>query len=361
MLLDADEEEAQLIGYVWLPPGAGSKTFGTSGSKIDWNSGASITFAAGSTLRVGVKKASSISTTAGPPGRATVGAAAFDVYKDLVGGTDTISNTTAQTTTMDTGTPFTVVHGDIIAICFHLDVASGTPSVKVRQSNPFATSGFNTDYGTLVTSGGTVFSAQAIRPNAVITFDDGTLGCLTGSLISTPAGGATETIGNTNIYGNIFRPTVPITVSAIAALLTSAGTVAYDLGLWLASDPSTPIVSVSLDPQRDIAGSRRVASVSIATQSLTAGTDYVVGIKQNSATGIDIVQFDVNSTTFWPLMGLDANCYAVKSTAGGAFTSQNSNKRRTSFWFQATQFSDGAGGSGGGGSIPIIGGGIVQP
>ena len=61
---------------------------------MQWLPGASTTFNAVSTLRVGIKQASSVSTSAGPPARATTGAAAFDVHKDLVGGTDTITSTT---------------------------------------------------------------------------------------------------------------------------------------------------------------------------------------------------------------------------------------------------------------------------
>ena len=64
VLIDADEEEVQIIGRVTID-GGGSKTFGTS-AKVGWLVGATPTFASGATLRVGVKQASKIDPTAGP-------------------------------------------------------------------------------------------------------------------------------------------------------------------------------------------------------------------------------------------------------------------------------------------------------
>src|SRR4030095_1310880 len=107
-LLDADEEEVQFIGRVTID-GGGAKTFGTSGSQISWLPGASITFAANSTVRVGIKN--SVDAGNGPPARATIGAAAFNVYDDLVGGTDTITSTTWRNDAMSAGTPFTITDG----------------------------------------------------------------------------------------------------------------------------------------------------------------------------------------------------------------------------------------------------------
>lgn len=331
LTLDADEEEAQLIGYAQLAAGSGSKTFGTTNSKIGWLPGASIAFVSSATLRVGVKKAASISTTAGPPARATIGAAAFDVYKDLVGGTDTITSTTWREETMASGTPFTVNHNDLLAVCFHLDLVSGTQSIKVRQA------GLNAAFiaslvQTLVTSGPTYTAVQA-RPNARITFDDGSLGWLYEGIIYSAA--TVEVIGNTNIYGNIFRPTVPMVVDAVAMEMLSAGTTNFDVGIWLASDPSAPIASVSVDPQQLALTNTRTHSFPIVATTLSPGVDYVVGVKQNSATGLTINHYSVDATTDWPANGMDANCYAVKSTGGAAFAAENSSKRRAMFWIRA--------------------------
>lgn len=346
LTLDADEEEAQMIGYVYLAAGSGSKTFGTS-SKIAWLPGASITFAddgaSDPTLRVGVKDSTQISTTSGPPARATIGAAAFNVYKDLVGGTDTISSTTWREDSMASGTGFTVNHGDLLAVCWHLDKpGAAAQSVKVRVSAGQAAV-FQTQNNVLVTSGPT-FTVGNMRSNVRLTFDDGTLGWLFEGCVFSVAT-ATEAIGNGNIYGNIFRPPVPITIDAVAAVFASAGTTNITVGIWLASDPSTPIASVSVDPQQMATNSSRATPVLIPATALTANTDYVVGVKQNSATAINAFITDVDATTDWQMNGLDANCYAVKSSSGAAFAQQNSGKRRASCWFRVAKFDSGGGGS----------------
>src|SRR5262245_55785804 len=155
--LDADEEEAQVIGSVMTADGL-PHIFGTAGSVVGWLPGSGVAFATGATLRVGLKQASRIDLTAGPPGRATLGAAAFDVVKTLVGGTDTIAGTTWRNDAMATGTPFTITPGDLVAACFHLDVTSGTPNVRVRQAS--VTSSANVPTVTLVTAGPT-YTTQA--------------------------------------------------------------------------------------------------------------------------------------------------------------------------------------------------------
>ena len=89
VVLDAHEEEFQVFANVTIA-GGGTKTFGTAGSRLGWHVGVGpITFATGATLRVGVKQASKMDLVASAsPARATLGAAAFDVATDLVGGVD---------------------------------------------------------------------------------------------------------------------------------------------------------------------------------------------------------------------------------------------------------------------------------
>lgn len=336
LLLDADEEEAQLFGRVYLAAGSGSKTFGTSGSKIGWWPGPTITFLSGSTLRVGVKRAATIDAANGPAARATIGAAAFDVYDDLVGGTDTITSTTWREDTMSAGTPFTVNHGDLISICFHLDTSSGSPAVRIR-ANSFAQGSF--PCSTLVTSGPTYAGAGA--PIAVLTFDDGTIGWLEGSFIHSQA--SSETIGNTNLYGNIVRMPFACKVDAIAALLASAGSTDWDFGFYSTPLGTPAAVSggvVSVDPNVSSAG--RTFIIPLASEiTLAPGTDYALAIKQNSATAITAIWNDVDNASHLQANGLDSTCYAAKSTAGGAFASQNSGKRRAAVWFRISQVDTG--------------------
>lgn len=324
--LDADEEEAQLIGKVIMPGGPGtSKTFGTSGSTLGWIAGASNTFGSGATLRVGVKKASSIDTSAGPPARATIGAAAFDVYDDLVGGTDTISNTTWRADAMSAGTPFTVTHGDFIAICWHLDVASGSPVVNVRGCAPLAA--FLMPVGILVTAGPT-YTGQTNWPHGVLKFDDGTYGVIDPTvLISSNA--TSTTIGSGDIIGTRFVPPVPMVASGMAARFSNT-TGDLTMGIWLESDPSAPLVSVDLDGNvHGVSATIRPFFLEFASEIvLSPSKSYVVGIKQTTATAVAIEHYDIGDTAHAVVQPGGVDCYAVESVGGAAFGALNSNLRR---------------------------------
>jgi hypothetical protein len=353
-LLDADEEEVQFIGTVKID-GGGSKTFGTSGSKIDWLAGASITFASGSTVRVGVKKASSISTSAGPPARATIGAAAFDVYDDLVGGTDTISSTTWRSDAMSAGTPFTVADGDMLAVCFHLDTSSGTPSVKIRAGN--TGSSILSPTTTLVTSGPT-YTVQTSVPNLLITFDDGTLGWVSGTFVRSVFDAASGSIGNTNINGNVFQVPYACKIDAIAAVVTTTGTTDFSLDLY--STPlGTPslVEGVAVDAnQLSTTSAPRLTLKQLTTpRTLTINTDYAVGVRQTTANAVTVHQYDVNDAAHFKPNGMGAECYAAISTAGATFSAQNSGKRRYLVWARVCALDDGAGGGGGLAANPIAG------
>lgn len=351
-LLDADEEEVQFIGQIHID-GGGSKTFGTSGSAVDWLPGASITFAVNSTLTVGVKKASQISTSAGPPARATIGAAAFDVYKALIGGTDTITSTTWRSDAMASGSGFTVNDGDLIAVCFHLDTTAGTPSIKVRTGN--VSTGFNTPEITLVTAGPTYAQVTAAS-NFILTFDDGTLGWMKGCFVRSSFETASGSIGNGNVNGNVFQVPFSCKIDALAACI-NVGSGSADFNFELYSDPlGTPtlVESVARDAnQMGTSASARLAFAQLTTpRTLTINTDYAMGIKQTTANAITVQQFDVNATSHLKPAGLGAGCYAAISTAGAAFAAQNSGKRRYLIWAHVCALDDGvsAGGNPFGGS-----------
>lgn len=329
-LVDADQEEAQFIGRVVLPAGTGSKTFGTSGSGISWLPGASITFQATATLRVGIKKSSVVDAANGPPARATIGSAAFNVWKDLTGGTDTITSTTWRTDSMANtdGANVTVSHGDLIAVCFLMSITSSAQSVKVRGAQ--LTSLNNFPATTLVTSGPT-YAAQLENPNVVLTFDDGTIGWLDGTFLFSTAGGS-EAPGNGNIYANILQLPFDCAVDAIALPITEAGTTNFDVGLW-STPAGTPTAmtngTLNVDPQILGSSAVRVGYFTLPAEvSLSKNTAYAAGLKQNSATGITIYWNDVAAAAQHQANGLDSNTYAAKSSAGASFSAQNSSLRR---------------------------------
>jgi hypothetical protein len=348
MLMDADQEEAQYFGSVTID-GGGSKTFGTSGSKIGWLPGATVTFATGSTLRVGVKQASKITTTAGPPPRATIGAAAFDVSRVLTGGTDTITSTTWREDTMNAGTPFTVADGDLLAICFLLSVTSGTPSVKLRQQTGTNSQLFGTQ--TIVTSGPTYTLVVGLA-NLMITFDDGTLGWLEPTKVFTGAAAdnVSANVGNGNAFGNIIQVPMACRIDALAATVTTSSATA-DFALELLSTPlGTPTIIDTLAHDANIlsiTGASRAVMRRLPTpRTLAANTAYAISVKQTTATALTLTYTEVSTATYFrPTTLAGAQCYAANSTAGATFVAANSTLRRYQIWMRLSALDDGAGGA----------------
>lgn len=347
LIMDLDEEEVQMIGRLHLDSGAGtSKTFGTAGSKVGWLTGPALTFATGSTLRVGVKKNTRIDTTTAVVARATIGAAAFDVYRDLVGGTDTLTATTWREETMNAGTPYTITHADLIAICSHLNVTSGTPNVKLRASTTTSTQFL--PVVSLVTSGPT-YTAMQFLPNVILTMDDGTLGWLAPSYIFSVIDVDNPTvIGQNNIQGNVFRVPFACQVDSLAANVT-ASVNTRDFALQLYGTPlGTPTLLAEVVCDANIISGQSAGwlATPLATAiTLTPDTDYLVGVKQVTAGAVNVKMRDVSTAAYFKPSSMGAECYAANSTAGATFVAQNSGNRRYLVWVQISALDDGGGGA----------------
>jgi hypothetical protein len=359
LLLDADQKEAQFIGTVHIV-GGGSKTFGIGGSALDWLPGASITFAANSTLTVGVKKASTIDSANGPAARATIGAAAFDVSKALVGGTDTITSLTWRSDAMASGTPYTVTDGDLLALCFHLATTSGAPSIKVRGALTNVTVGQAT--ATLVTAGPT-YTAQGMLPNAILTFDDGTLGWLEPTSAFAVVDAASGNVGNTNINGNIFQVPYACKIDALAAVVNPSTNAAnFDLSLWNTPLGTPSLVeAITFDANvTPTVGNNRLYMKRLTTpRTLTINTDYAIGVRQTTATAVTVPQYDVSVAAHFKPNGMGAECYAAISTAAATFAAQNSGKRRYLVWCRISALDDGVSAGGGLFRSPGLTGGVL--
>jgi hypothetical protein len=319
--LNAVDEATHFIGTLFLPGRTGSKTISAAGSgKIHWLPGASITFANASTnLRVGIQDVD----TGGKPAR---GDGTFDVYADLVGGTDTITAHTFRSTTMETGTK-TIAHGDKIAIVFDLTGFGGADSVLVRAASvgTLAATGV-----TLETSGPT-YTAQASLPIAVIEFDDGTFGWLDGSWVTSTSSGSALTSSNTvqtgstpDEYCNVFRFDSEVAIDGLWCLAGSTVD-ATDFELVLYSDPlgaPSEIEAITVDGNQLQSGSTRVFILPLATiRTLAAGTVYAVAIKPTTANSMTISQFSVAAAGHLGALPLGADCYmATRSDETGAFS-----------------------------------------
>lgn len=346
-LIDADTEEYQIIGDVMTDDGA-AHVFGNSGSAIDWLPGP-VTFNVVSTVRVGIKQASSIDTANGPPARATVGLAAFDVYKDLVAGVDTITTATAQSTAMATllGGTITITPGDQCAICFYLNKPSGTSSVVIRQVLVGTAHG----YPAFPLFTGTYVN-QGHNNTVMLKFDDGHYGWIfPTSPVSVLTDASSANIGNTNIFANIFNFPFKCKVNAMLAWV-SVGSATANFAFDAYSTPlGTPsqILTLPFDSNQINTG-RQVYKVFSPSQQLTlsANTDYAFGVRQTTATVVSTMQRDVFATGHWPAIGGNSSQgYAATSTAGATFAASNANKRRFHIWINVSALSDDAGGGGG--------------
>ena len=281
--------------------------------------GASITFAdAGTNLRVGIQD---VSAVAGPAVR---GDGTWDVYADLVGGTDTITTTTFLATAMETGTK-TLSHNQLISIAIGTTTRAGTDTVKVRCMSCDIASNRPSVTLELATPS---FGAQTAIPIAVIEFDDGTFGIIDESWITSTAALAStiqfSSSSTPDEYCLIFTPEAPFTVDALRALVdVNTGTADFELILY--SDPEgTPAVieTLTIDSNQLTSLVARIIYDTLATpRELSAGVKYAVAIRPTTTNAIDIVTFNVAAAGHWLGHAFGANGYlGSRSNQTGAFT-----------------------------------------
>lgn len=168
---DATDEKYAMMGRVHIDgrPSA-AKTISSSGGKIHFRTGAVTWATSGTTLRIGIQD---LDNTTGPNGTPD---GTFDVYDDIVQGTDSLSANTWTTITMSSGTK-SIAHGDLIAVVFDLTTRNGSDSVAYSalnqtQANHPLCRGYTTSWQNPING----------LPLVVIEFDDGTLATILGSL-----------------------------------------------------------------------------------------------------------------------------------------------------------------------------------
>ena len=227
--LDAVGEQAIMIGNVWIDGvPSGTKTISTGGSvgKIHFLPGTITWATAGTTLRVGIQD---MNLAAGPPGR---GDGTFDVYGDLVQGTDALTASTMKSVTMSSGTK-SIAHGDLLAVIVEMTVRNGADSVGVQGNSTVNSSGLP---GCTSFLGGT-YAAQSDVPICVIEFDDGTLGTFVGTIpFQSASTEAWTNATNPNERGIGFRLQAPIKVGELIGFFGLQGATG-DFDIIVYSDP----------------------------------------------------------------------------------------------------------------------------
>lgn len=163
--MNAAGESSGTVGHIYLQDRSGTKTCSAAGGcVIYWNLANGNTFADGSTnLRVGLQD---VNTGTG------LEDGTFDVYGDLVGGTDALTNLTLVATPMETGTK-TVTHGDVLFVGMEMTARGGADSVSHDNAVQLHALAAGFPYGTRDEGSPT---KQALVHLFTIEFDDGTIG-----------------------------------------------------------------------------------------------------------------------------------------------------------------------------------------
>ena len=281
-ILNLATESVFLIGQVYLPAQSGSKVISSAGGAIIWLTAGGVVFAtASTTLRVGIQD---VAATGLPDGT-------FDVFKDLVAGTDTLASSSFQNTVMASGSK-TLAHGDTIAIGMEMTVRAGADSVSVERVNAFIGLGGQSKtfpYGVAL---------GAKNPESLqclIKFDDGTYGWIYNAQL---IWNTTNTAPVQITYSNASTPdeyigtfSLPVTVS-VGGVGVSIGGVAtadnYEIILY--SDPyGAPAVIETLAPDPDIIGvTNNVPYFGLLTtpRTLLANTKYGIALRPTTANTI---------------------------------------------------------------------------
>jgi hypothetical protein len=293
-LQNASGESYGVIGHVRIAGNATSKVISAAGSgKILWQT-AAVTFAtAGSAYRVGIQDAN---TSTG------VEDGTFDVFKEYVQGTDTITANAYNVATMSSGTK-TISDGDLIVIVAEFTTRNGADAINSNGVGPGVTQsalfgGF--PYGT--SDAGALARLTSSYLHALIQFDDGTVGWILGTMpISKAATSVAVNTGTTpDEYCASFTPSYKVEIDGLGSLLSGiAGTDSFETILY--SDPlGTPSVVNTVTPDPDVvaqvAGNLGVHLFHEPPTSLTAGSTYCVAIRPTTANSINYGYIDTASS-----------------------------------------------------------------
>lgn len=285
---NAAGELAAVHGFLRLEGGPGTKTLSAAGGGAILTAYFGVTFSnAGTNLRIGLQDVDL--STGFQDGT-------FDVYADLVGGTDTITAQVWRRTPMEVGSK-TLSHGDRVSIVSTMTARGGADSVVVARLTAITTEAPGLPYGTNNT--GSDAKSQDLLM-AMIEFDDGTYGWvdLAVPLCATALSAqAVDSDDSPDEYAAIFKLVYRAGVSTIGLYLTNIAA-GDDFELVLYSDPlGTPAVieAVSVDPDYLIT-TAPVVSVQLASVAvLEPNTYYAIALRPTTTNAISLGYHDLGS------------------------------------------------------------------
>lgn len=274
-------ESQTAIGHIILEGGAtsGSKTISSAGGKIHWvETGGSTFDDPASNLRIGLQDVEATGLEDGT----------FDVYADLVGGTDLLSGGGVVTTAMETGSK-TLNHGDLIAVSFELTAFGGADGISLHGAPNFK----NLPYRTQDTGAGPAKNATNSIPLFTIEFDDGTMGWFIGGYATFHSNLAMSQLSDEAAL--VFKMPVSCEVNyvhiPIGAILA---TDTFDIVIF--KDPTTsPVVlqTISVNPNKlGSPTSTGTLSIPISPLKVSANRFYGIAVKSTSAGFISTSLYD---------------------------------------------------------------------
>ncbi len=357
LTMDAAGESCAAIGHLCLPAGSGSKTISAAGGGcLYFRASTGNTFSnGGSNLRIGIQD---VSNTTG------LEDATFDVYADLVGGTDTIANSTFYKIPMESGTK-TIAHGDLIALAIELTTRGGADAVVVaRESLPWLVTGTGGALPYASADNGANAKVSNI-PWMFIKFDDGTVGWLQGSpaIYMTGISSVAFNSGSTpDEHGPVFTAPVGMKVNGIGFGLGTISAGANFEAILYGDPLGTPValatVTVDIDQVFSSAASNWFM-VPITETTLVAGSAYAIMLRPTTTNNVTYYYQDLGANNEDIKAGQffgSSLIVGTRTNQTGAFSSLGARYVPT-ILLGVSAFIDAAGGGG----APIIGGSIVRP
>jgi hypothetical protein len=328
--MDATTEKVALFGYCYIDgrPGSSKTISAAGGGSISFRTGTTVFADGGSTVEIGIQDMST-SGPAQPDGT-------FDVSRVLTGNAVSPITTAAFNTIAMTGGSGSksISHGQLIAIVFDMTARAGSDSVIIQGTTGVGLNNLTT--GQMGLPGANVFvgswgtTGTALGPFAIITFDDGTLGYLDGTVPAIRSDTAAfSDSSNPDEYCEIFQVPFDCKVDALyASLLQPSSATTSDFTITLYSDPTgTPASmgsTVVLAEQFLNAAffNPGIVATLAAEVDLAADTDYAVAIRANGAGTLQVNGYVLaNATHRALLLGGTLLVSGSRQNGAGAFGS----------------------------------------
>lgn len=338
--IDATGEKIMMAGYVVMQGSpSGSKTVSSSGGSIAFLINTATWATSGSTIRVGLQDADTTTSPAVPDGT-------FDVYADLVQGTDTLTANTWKSVAMSSGSK-SLTHGDRICVVLDMTARSGSDALSLVATGVGAPQ-ISSTVRNYTTSWQNALNAL---PNVLITCDDGTLCVLSSGTVHSSVGTIESWQDSTNPdeRGALLYVPWNCTVDAMRYYVRTQGNANADYDVRIYSDPlGTPsqLLSVSVEGAFSsvTVSSTRESEVVFAPVTLTPGW-YALVLKATGSASIGMSVTSVADASYKSLFGLCSKI--TRNNETGAFT-ESATDGYMGFSLSLSSIDDGAGGGGGG-------------